>query len=151
MPGASTPSRGSLFGRVAGSHFFSRASLLCSFSTGLGLSPLRFPFSSLVRASLSRLLFGSVVQRVIAGCSFRAWGHGIPLEKYYFLASRRGLPSLSISLAIESSLAYIAERDAASRPRLNFVVQHLLGLKEALIGCFVAMSFSWSVVEVFGD
>jgi hypothetical protein len=25
-------------------------------------------------------------------------------------------------------------------PRLNFVVQHLLGLKEALIGCFVAMS-----------
>ena len=26
------------------------------------------------------------------------------------------------------------------RPRLNFVVQHLLGLKEALIGCFVAMS-----------
>ena len=36
-------------------------------------------------------------------------------------------------------------------PRLNFVVQHLLGLKEALIGCFVAMSFSWSVVEVFGD
>jgi hypothetical protein len=36
-------------------------------------------------------------------------------------------------------------------PRLNFVVQHLLGLKEALIGCFVAMSFSWSVIEVFGD
>jgi hypothetical protein len=34
-------------------------------------------------------------------------------------------------------------------PRLNFVVQHLLGLKEALIGCFVAMSFSWSVVEVW--
>jgi hypothetical protein len=31
-------------------------------------------------------------------------------------------------------------------PRLNFVVQHLLDLKEALIGCFVAMSFSWSVV-----
>jgi len=23
-----------------------------------------------------------------------------------------------------------------ARPRLNFVVQHLLGLKEALIGCF---------------
>jgi hypothetical protein len=36
-------------------------------------------------------------------------------------------------------------------PRLNFEVQHWLGLKEALIGCFVAMSFSWSVVEVFGD
>jgi hypothetical protein len=36
-------------------------------------------------------------------------------------------------------------------PRLNFVVQHLLGLKEALIGCFVAMSFSWSIIEVFGD
>src|SRR3977135_1869390 len=36
-------------------------------------------------------------------------------------------------------------------PRLNFVVQPLLGLKEALIRCFVAMSFSWSVVEVFGD
>jgi hypothetical protein len=28
-------------------------------------------------------------------------------------------------------------------------VQHLLDLKEALIGCFVAMSFSWSVVEMF--
>ena len=38
-----------------------------------------------------------------------------------------------------------------NKPRLNFEVQHLLGLKEALIGCFVAMSFSWSVVEVFGD
>jgi hypothetical protein len=61
------------------------------------------------------LLFGSVVQHVIAGCSFRALGRGIPLEKYYFLASRHGLPSLSISLAIESSLAYIAERDAVSR------------------------------------
>ena len=36
-------------------------------------------------------------------------------------------------------------------PRLNFEVQHLLGLKEALIGCFVAMSFSGSVVEVLGD
>ena|SRR6266404_4822662 len=40
---------------------------------------------------------------------------------------------------------------AKKTPRLNFVVQHLLGLKEALIGCLVAMSFSWSVVEVFGD
>jgi hypothetical protein len=38
-----------------------------------------------------------------------------------------------------------------SAPRLNFVVQHLLGLKKALIGCFVGMSFSWSVVEMFGD
>jgi hypothetical protein len=38
-----------------------------------------------------------------------------------------------------------------TQPRLNFVVQHLLGLKEALIGCFVAMSFSGSVVEVFSD
>ena len=36
-------------------------------------------------------------------------------------------------------------------PRLNFVVQRLLVTKEALIGCFVAMSFSWSVVEVLGD
>jgi hypothetical protein len=36
-------------------------------------------------------------------------------------------------------------------PRLNFVVQHLLVSKEALIGCFVAMSFSRSVVEVLGD
>ena len=35
-------------------------------------------------------------------------------------------------------------------PRLNFEVQHLLGLKEVLIGCFGAMSFSWLVVEVFG-
>ncbi len=31
-------------------------------------------------------------------------------------------------------------------PRLNFAVQHLLVGKEALIGCFVAMSFSRSVV-----
>jgi hypothetical protein len=30
-------------------------------------------------------------------------------------------------------------------PRLNFVMQHLLGLKEALIGCFIAMSLSCSV------
>jgi hypothetical protein len=37
------------------------------------------------------------------------------------------------------------------RRRLNFVVQHLLGLKEALIRCFVAMSFSGSVIEVCGD
>ena len=35
--------------------------------------------------------------------------------------------------------------------RLNFEVQHLLGVKEALVGCFVAMSFSWSVIEVLGD
>jgi len=40
---------------------------------------------------------------------------------------------------------------ASMNPRLNFVVQHLLGLKEALIRCFVAMSFSRSTVEVFGD
>jgi hypothetical protein len=40
---------------------------------------------------------------------------------------------------------------ARGRPRLNFVVQHLLGLKEALIGCFVAMSFSRSVVEMLGN
>ena len=31
-------------------------------------------------------------------------------------------------------------------PRLNFEVQHRLVAKEALIGCFVAMSFSRSVV-----
>ena len=36
-------------------------------------------------------------------------------------------------------------------PRLNFVVQHLLVSKEALVGCFVAMSFPGSVVEVCGD
>ena len=36
-------------------------------------------------------------------------------------------------------------------PRLNFAVQHWLGVKEALIGYFVAMSFSGSVVEVLGD
>jgi len=35
--------------------------------------------------------------------------------------------------------------------RLNFAVQHWLVAKEALIGCFVSMSFSGSVVEVFGD
>jgi hypothetical protein len=45
----------------------------------------------------------------------------------------------------------LANDYAMTTPRLNFEVQHLLGLKEALIGCFVAMSFSWSVVEVFGD
>ena len=46
---------------------------------------------------------------------FRVLDRGIPLERYYFPVSRRGLPSPSISLAIESSLAYIEERDAASR------------------------------------
>jgi len=34
------------------------------------------------------------------------------------------------------------------KPRFNFVVQHLLVSKEALIGCFVAMSFSRSIVEM---
>jgi hypothetical protein len=52
------------------------------------------------------------------------------------------LPRFDISLEREMT---------TPTPRLNFVVQHLLGLKEALIGCFVAMSFSWSVIEVFGD
>jgi hypothetical protein len=45
----------------------------------------------------------------------------------------------------------LGKQSRYERPRLNFVVQHFLGLKEALIGCFVAMSFSWSVVGVFGD
>ena len=36
-------------------------------------------------------------------------------------------------------------------PRLNFEVQPMLGLKEALIGCFVAMSFSRSIIKVLGD
>jgi class 3 adenylate cyclase len=52
---------------------------------------------------------------------------------------------------LEKRLRYFAEGAEGEEPRLNFVVQHLLGLKEALIGCFVAMSFSWSVIEVFGD
>jgi len=49
------------------------------------------------------------------------------------------------------SRSQIVRDSTPIRPRLNFVVQHLLGLKEALIGCFVAMSFSGSVVEVFCD
>ena len=36
-------------------------------------------------------------------------------------------------------------------PRLNFEVQHGLVAKEALIGCFVCMSFAGSVVQVLGD
>ena len=37
--------------------------------------------------------------------------------------------------------------DAAyETPRLNFEVQHGLVAKEALIGCFAAMSFSGSVI-----
>ena len=35
-------------------------------------------------------------------------------------------------------------------PELKFAVQHGLGMK-ALMGCFVCMSFSGSVVELFGD
>ena len=35
--------------------------------------------------------------------------------------------------------------------RLNFAVQHWLVAKKTFIGCFVSMSFSGSVVEVFGD
>ena len=38
-----------------------------------------------------------------------------------------------------------------AKPELNFAVQHWLVGKEALIGCFVCMSFAGSVVEVFGD
>ena len=36
-------------------------------------------------------------------------------------------------------------------PRLNFEVRHELMFKEALIGCFVCMSFAGSVVQVLGD
>jgi hypothetical protein len=36
-------------------------------------------------------------------------------------------------------------------PRLNFEVQHWLVAKEALVGCFVSMSFAGSVVELIGD
>jgi hypothetical protein len=36
-------------------------------------------------------------------------------------------------------------------PRLNFAVQHWLARKEALMGCFVCMSFSRSLVQVFCD
>ena len=53
--------------------------------------------------------------------------------------------------ALSVGLLYSLWRRHRPRPRLNFVVQHLLVSKEALFGCFVAMSFSWSVVEVFGD
>jgi len=35
--------------------------------------------------------------------------------------------------------------------RLNFEMQHWLVTKEALIGCFVSMSFAGSIVELFGD
>ena len=58
---------------------------------------------------------------------------------------------LSESTGTSNYDGYVELRNGVKTPRLNFVVQHLLGLKEALIGCFVAMSFSWSVVEVFGD
>ena len=36
-------------------------------------------------------------------------------------------------------------------PRLNFEVRHELMCKEALIGCFVCMSFAGAVVQVVGD
>ncbi len=36
-------------------------------------------------------------------------------------------------------------------PELNFAVQHWLVAKEALIGCFVCMSFAGPVVEVLSD
>jgi hypothetical protein len=45
----------------------------------------------------------------------------------------------------------VAVKNAFSCPRLNFEVQHRVLGKEAFIGCFVSMSFAWSVVEVFGD
>ena len=48
-------------------------------------------------------------------------------------------------------LAGVSGTEGQGEPRLNFVVQHLLVSKEALIGCFVSMSFSGSVVEVCGD
>lgn len=41
-----------------------------------------------------------------------------------------------------------AEPELASVPRLNFEVRHWLVANEALIGCFVCMSFTWSVIEV---
>ena len=60
-------------------------------------------------------------------------------------------PLLPLGLCLAAAVWDSTNKQLFVGPRLNFVVQHLLGLKEALIGCFVAMSFSWSVVEVFGD
>jgi hypothetical protein len=67
-----------------------------------------------------------------------------------------GLSRIFILIPIEASRSpnhsfSKPQMNSAATPRLNFVVQHLLVSKEALIGCFVAMSFSRSVVEVLGD
>ena len=64
----------------------------------------------------------------------------------------------SVSMSVVNAMLLVIP-DSYSTPllrptppaRLNFVVQHLLVRKEALIGCFVSMSFSGSVVEVCGD
>ncbi len=55
-----------------------------------------------------------------------------------------------LSLNVVSSW-WADEAKKCGLSRLNFVVQHLLVSKEALIGCFVAMSFPRSVVEMCGD
>jgi hypothetical protein len=79
---------------------------------GLGLLPLRFRFSSSVRALPLRLAFAFAVQHVIADCSFKALGHRVQLARCCFPASLRGSPSRSISLVTESSPAYIVGRTA---------------------------------------
>jgi hypothetical protein len=53
---------------------------------------------------------------------------------------------LSLDVVGYSKLPVNQQVDLLKRPRLNFVVQHLLVTKEALIGCFVAMSFPRSIV-----
>ena len=45
----------------------------------------------------------------------------------------------------------MAISNETATPRLNFEVRHLLVASEALIGCFVFMSFSGSVVEMLSS
>ncbi len=67
-------------------------------------------------------------------------------------SSVQGGPPLAArrSAAVTFSPRFAATRQrwrkSERTPRLKFEVQHWLVANEALIGCFVSMSFSWSVV-----
>ena len=67
-------------------------------------------------------------------------------------AHTRQHPRLGIySVAAPSKLLFHVSPESNRTPGINFEVRHKLAAMEALIGCFVCMSFSWSVVEFLRD
>ena len=64
------------------------------------------------------------------------------------ISARTFIPRPAVSTQTQGRHSSVTLR---RRPELNFEVQHMLGLMEAFVGCFVCMSFSGSLVEMLGD